>query len=289
MKEHPRIPQRLAAPLKILAHKFTYLGLVIGAFGLMLLGKADVVLVEKIRTQVTEAAAPILGVLTRPVETVSGIIEQAHKLSVIHEDNERLRQERDRLLQWQAAARHLEAENKALKGLLNFSPGPRISFITARIIADTGGAFAHSLIVNSGTRAGVQRGQAVMTGEGLAGRIVSAGRMSSRVLLLTDLNSRIPVLVESSRVRAVLAGDNSEQPKLIHLPPGVTVVPGDRIVTSGHGGVFPPGVPIGVIATVSDGGISILPYVTRERIEYVRIVNYKLEGLVPAPQTRERK
>jgi len=289
LKEHPRIPQRLAAPLKILAHKFTYLGLVIGAFGLMLLGKADVVLVEKIRTQVTEAAAPILGVLTRPVETVSGIIEQAHKLSVIHEDNERLRQERDRLLQWQAAARHLEAENKALKGLLNFSPGPRISFITARIIADTGGAFAHSLIVNSGTRAGVQRGQAVMTGEGLAGRIVSAGRMSSRVLLLTDLNSRIPVLVESSRVRAVLAGDNSEQPKLIHLPPGVTVVPGDRIVTSGHGGVFPPGVPIGVIATVSDGGISILPYVTRERIEYVRIVNYKLEGLVPAPQTRERK
>ncbi len=267
----------------MLANKFAYLGLILGAFGLMLLGKADIVLVEKVRTQVMDAAAPILDVLSRPVDTVAGLIDQAHELSVIREENERLRKERDRLFQWQAAARHLEAENKALKGLLNFSPGPRISFITARIIADTGGAFAHSLILNAGSRTGVKRGQAVLTGEGLAGRVVSAGRRSSRVLLLTDLNSRIPVIVESSRIRAVLAGDNSGRPKLIHLPPGVMVAPGDRIVTSGHGGVFPPGIPIGVIAAVSDGSIGVQPLVARERIEYVRIVNYELEGLVPIP------
>jgi rod shape-determining protein MreC len=269
----------------MLAHRFTYLGLILGAFGLMLLGKADIVLVEKVRTQVTDAVAPILDVLSRPVETVAGMIGKAHELSMIHEENQRLRRERDLLLRWQSTARHLEAENKALKGLLNFSPGPRISFISARIIADTGGAFAHSLILNAGSRDGAGRGQAVLTGEGLAGRVVSVGKRSSRVLLLTDLNSRIPVLVDSSRIRAVLAGDNMDQPKLIHLPPGVTVAPGDRIVTSGHGGVFPPGIPIGVIAGVSDGGISIQLHVARERIEYVRIVNYKLQGLVPLPES----
>ncbi|HER26444.1 MAG TPA: hypothetical protein ENI69_04980 [Rhodospirillales bacterium] len=94
----------------------------------------------------------------------------------------------------------------------------------------------------------------------------------------------MPVLVEPTRTRAILAGNNTDRPRLIHLPPGVTVSPGDRIVTSGDGGVFPMGLPVGVIETVSEAGITMQPFVRRDRIEYVRLIDFGLKGVIPLPQ-----
>lgn len=283
MKEHTRSSSRLVSPVRSLAHRFAYLGLVLAAFALMLLGKADAVLMERFRTQVIDAVAPILDILERPVATVTQLLDEARGLATIRDDNKQLREEKARLLQWQAAARRLETENKALRNLLGFVADGQVTFIGGRVIADTGGAFAHSLILNAGTRAGVAKGQAVVTGAGLVGRIAGVGRRSSRVLLITDINSRIPVVVEPTRVRAVMAGDNSDRPGLIHLPPGATVSPGDRVVTSGHGGAFPPGLPVGVVASVTDAGIDVRPFVRRSRVEYVRVVDFGLAGILRDP------
>jgi len=95
---------------------------------------------------------------------------------------------------------------------------------------------------------------------------------SARVLLITDLNSRIPVVSEKGRVRAILSGDNSAQPKLAFLPPNARLNLGDRIVTSGHGGVFPAGLPVGTISSVDDGVISVSPFAEFDLLEYVRII-----------------
>lgn len=271
---------RIAVPIKGLIQRFAYVGLVAAAFGLMLLGKADVLLVERIRTQVTDALAPILDVLSRPVATVSDVVDQVRELASLREENAGLREDKVRLLQWQTAARRLEAENKALRALLNFVPGPEASYVTARVIGDTGGAFAQALVLNAGMRAGVRKGQAVVTGDGLVGRVAGVGTRSTRVILITDMNSHIPVLVERTRTRAILAGDNSEVLRLIRLPPGAEVSPGDRVVTSGHGGAFPPGLPVGVVATVSDAGIGVQPFVERSRLEYVRVVDFGLRGIL---------
>ncbi len=281
MKESPRQVQRLMAPVRNLVQRFAYLGLVGAAFALMLMGKADIVLVERFRTQVTDAVAPILDALSRPVDAVAAVVDHVRELANLKAENAQLRQDRSRLLQWQAAARRLEAENKSLNDLLRLVPEPRTSFVTARVIGDTGGAFAHNLVLGGGAHTGVAKGQAVVTGDGLVGRVTDVGARSIRVLLITDLNSRIPVLIESSRTRAILAGDNSDRPRLIHLPPGATVSPGERVVTSGHGDAFPPGLPVGVVAKVSDGGIEVQPLVERNRLEYVRIVNFNLPGVRP--------
>ena len=120
----------------------------------------------------------------------------------------------------------------------------------------------------------------MITGDGLVGRVAGVGNRATRVLLITDLNSRIPVLVEATRTRGILIGNNSNRPRLIHLPPGATVSPGDRIVTSGHGGAFPVGLPIGLIDAVNESGISVQPFVPRDRLEYVRILDYGLKGIV---------
>jgi rod shape-determining protein MreC len=277
LREQFRPVNRIAAPIRGIAQRFAYLGLVIAAFGLMLLGKADVVFVEGFRAHVTDAVAPILDAISRPVATVNDAVTHARELAALRAENARLREERARLLNWQAAGRKLEAENEALRGLLHYVPRDPRAFITARIIADTGGAFAHSLVLNAGKRDGVKRGQAVISGNGLVGRVVGLGSRSSRILLITDLNSRIPVITEQTRTRAILAGNNSGRPVLNHLPPGVSVLPGERIVTSGHGGAFPPGLPVGVIVSVSDGGIGIQPFVASDKIEYVRVVDFGLD------------
>jgi len=278
--ERPRQIFRVEASIRTLAQRFLYLGLVGAAFALMLLGKADVLLVDRMRAHVTDAVAPILDFASRPVASVKEMINEVRAMAALKSENDRLLQERARLLQWQAVARKLEAENKALKSLLNFKSGAGTSFISARVIADAGGAFAHSIVLNIGKRDGVENGQAVVTGEGLVGRVAIVGGRSTRVLLVTDLNSRIPVLVESTRTRAILAGNNSDQPKLIRLPPNARIPQGDRIVTSGHAGVFPPGIPIGIVASVSDKGITVQPFAKRSALEYIRVINYGLEGVL---------
>ncbi len=273
----------MVGAIRVLAHRFAYVGLVLTAGALMMLGKADAVLMERLRVQVNEAVAPILEILSQPIDAVARVAEQVQSWIALHDENERLYRDRERLLQWQTVARHLEAENATLRQLLKFVPEPDARFVTARVIADSGGAFAHSLLLSAGASSGVGKGQAVVTGEGLVGRIAGVGDGAARVLLITDLNSRIPVLVGSDRTRAILAGDNSNRPKLLYLKPDAVIAEGDQVVTSGHAGAFPPGLAIGSVASVSDGEIRVTPFVERSRLEYVRVVDYGLTGILKEP------
>lgn len=100
---------------------------------------------------------------------------------------------------------------------------------------------------------------------------------------MTDLNSRVPIIVERSRQRAILAGDNSERPALRYLDPASGIRIGDRVVTSGEGGVFPSGLPVGAIAELDGEVPRVELYVERSQVEYLRIVDYGLAAGLPAP------
>jgi rod shape-determining protein MreC len=272
--------QGIAAPLKAFAQRFAFLGLVVTAFGIMLLGKADTILVERLRIFVADALTPVLGLVSQPAGALADAIENLRELATLRAENERLKAENEKLLDWLARARQLEAENRQLRELLSFVPEQRASQTTARVIAESDGPFVKSLLVNAGGRDGVRRGQAAVTGAGLVGRVAEVGARSARVLLITDLNSRVPVLLESTRTRAVLAGDNQDRPSLQHLPPNATPTPGERIVTSGDGGVFSPGLPVGVVAASADGGIRVQPFVELGRLEYLRLMEFGLRGVL---------
>lgn len=270
---------RLGA-LKGVVQRFALVVLVAASFGLMLLGKADTVAVERLRTSVADMVAPVLDIVSRPAATVADAVEAFRDLAALHEENARLRAENEALLRWQMVARRLEAENDALKSLENYVPAPEASYVSARVVADTGGAFAHSLLVLAGRGDGIRKGQAVMTGEGLVGRIAEVGGRTSRVLLITDINSRVPVMVGDGRQRAIMAGENTDRPRLIYLPANAGVVPGDLVSTSGAAGAFPQGLPVGVVASVEDGVVRVAPYVQRDRLEMVRALDYGLDGIL---------
>ncbi len=279
MMPHSGVPGRLAT-LRQLAQRFAFIALVLASFLLMLLGKADTLLIERMRVVVQETAAPVLDVMSRPAAAIARLVDSVRDLARIRAENVRLREENERLLQWQTVARRLDEENRALHRQLNFVPDPPITFITARVVGDTGGAFVDSMLVNAGSRENVRKGEAVVAGEAMVGRIVEVGPRFARVLLLTDINSHLPVMLENSHAKAIMSGENTQRPRLNYLSPNAVVQPGDRVVTSGDGGAFPPGLPIGVVSSVQDGVARVELFVHRYQLEYVGVINYGLPGVI---------
>lgn len=279
------------ATLRLFAQRFAFVSLIVAAVALMILGKADIVLVERTRSLVADAVAPILDAISRPAATINEFTESVRELASLRSENARLKQENQRLMHWQMVARRLDADNAVLHEQLNVVPGPDPAFITARVIGDLGSAYGHSMLLGAGARDGVRKGQAVLSGEVLVGHIAEVGERSSRLLLLTDVNAKIPVVVEASRTRAILAGDNKDRPKLSYIAGAASVSVGDRVVTSASGAAFPPGLPIGVVASTHDGIARVQPFVRRHELEFVAIVDYGLGGVLPfeRPPMPERR
>jgi rod shape-determining protein MreC len=257
--------------------------LVLLSVAIIIIGKADERLLDSARMAATDAVAPVLDAIARPLNAADNMIEGVRDTVALFHQNTRLESENERLLQWQDVAHRLAAENQQLRGLLNLVPEPGASYVTARVIANSGGAYVRTLMINAGSDDGLARGQAAITGDGLVGRLTEVGGRAARVLLITDLNSRIPVAVDGTPEKAVLAGDNSERPRLLYLPQNGALKVGDRIVTSGEGGLFPPGLPIGVVASLDGGVPRIEPYVELSQVGYLRIVNYGLADALPHP------
>lgn len=277
--------RRLTLPVKGWMQRFAFALLVSASIGILLLGRVDSQFVERLRTGVTDGMAPILQAMSQPSATAAAIVGDVRAMADLYGENERLRGANERLLRWQAVARGLEQENLAFRDLLNLVDDPRPAFITARVIGDAGGAFVRTVLLNAGTDDGVRVGQAAVNAEGLVGRVVEAGRRSARILLLTDLNSRVPVVLELTRVPAILAGDNSDNPRLAFTPVNALFEPGERLVTSGHGGMLPPGLPVGEVVSTVSGVARIRPYVNFSALEYLRVLDFTLPGVLPATRT----
>lgn len=268
------------ASAKAWLHRFTFVLLFGASLALMVLGKSESPIVERARLTVSDAVTPIMDGLSRPLASVRQGYDNAREFLDLREENAMLREQQARLLQWQTVARQLEAENRALRDLLKFAPDRAASFVTARVVADNGGTFVRSVLVAAGSRDGLRKGDAAVTGEGLVGRVAEVGERSARVLLLTDINSRIPVVIERSRDQGILAGDNSDNPRLLYLSHGSQLVPGDRVVTSAAGGAFPPGLPVGIVKSTDTGGAVVELFVDWDHMEYLRLLDYRLSGVL---------
>ena len=133
---------------------------------------------------------------------------------------------------------------------------------------------------------GLKKGAVAVFPEGMLGRIVEVGTSVSRLLELTDYTSRIPVMVGKERFLCILTGDNTDYPKLISIPEGAEISVGDRVITSGHAGVFPSGIAIGTVISV-DGEIAVQPYVNAKTNEFVRLVDFGLDDTLIKEETCE--
>jgi rod shape-determining protein MreC len=274
---------RLSPQLRAGIQRSTLPALILLSGAMLVAGKTDQTMFETLRTGLSDVAAPALDVASRPLGAAEAAIDRVRGFIGVYQVNRRLEEENQRLLQWQQVALKLTTENRQLQGLLKVVPDRAVSYVTARVIANSGGAYVRTVMINAGSQAGLARGQAVITGDGLVGRLTEVGSRAARVLLITDLNSRIPVKIEGSNTGAVLAGDNSERPRLLYVGSAEALKIGDRVVTSGEGGVFPPDLPVGMVSAIAPAGPRVEPYVELSQLGYVLAVDYGLSGALPQP------
>lgn len=232
---------------------------------------------KNMRMATTDLFAPVLSAIETPFRAMSGGVDEVTGITQIRAENARLKEENSQLKEWYQTAMLLRAENQSLKDLLNVLPEPEQSYITARVIGDSGSSYIKTLLLQAGMENGVHEGQAVMGSQGMIGRVVETGLNASRVLLLTDINSHVPVIIEGANQRAVLAGNNDDTLSLMHIPPDTLVSKGARVVTSGTGGLFPAGLPIGEIGSVTNGHIKVKLFSEPENAGYVQIVEKPID------------
>jgi rod shape-determining protein MreC len=261
--------------------------LIVASFGMMLLGKADALLVERARIVLADSLAPIYAVLATPLGRLHGAVTEAVNLWDMRDENARLRDENEKLRRWQTIALALDAENRRLKASLHWIPDPEGSFITARVVADAGGVYARAVLLSVGPNHSIRKGEIAVDERGLIGRVTEVGARTARVLLLTDMNSRIPVTLETSRAHAILIGTNGLRPRLLYWPEGVVPQEGERIVTSAEANAFPANLPIGTVHYTSTGAPEVEPAAMLQKLEIVRIFDYGLTG-VTAPEPAPR-
>ena len=240
--------------------------------GLFLLWRIDSPRVERFRAQIVDQVVPSFDWATAPVTGAVNILRDFQSYQRMYQQNQDLRRELQQMKAWKEAALQLEQENARLLDLNNVQLDPRLTYVTGVVMADSGSPFRQSVLINVGSRDGIMDGWAAMDGLGLVGRISGVGSNTARVLLLTDTSSRIPITTQPSGQRALVIGDNSPNPLLDFIESPDQVRPGDRILTSGDGGVFPAGLLVGQVIQDRTGRMRVRIAADYERLEFLRVL-----------------
>jgi rod shape-determining protein MreC len=224
------------------------------------------------RTLSDKVMAPVGDALSTPGRLTGEGVEGVKGYFFAVSENRRLKAELKNMQQWRDVAIALRDTNERYRALLGLHTDPPIPMASARIVTDSRGPFANSRLANAGSEEGIRPGNPVMSENGLVGRIVGVTEGVSRVLLLTDVASRTPVMIDRTNARAILTGDGGPNPKLEYLRGQDPVRNGDRILTSGDGGVFPRGLPVGVAVKGLDGKWRVALASDKAPVDFVRIL-----------------
>lgn len=262
---------------------FMVAGLFVIALLLILVHKIDLGLISGVSKGVFFISAPLIHTAVLPAEGLSYAYKKTAEIISVYEENERLREENGELFLLKDRMKALQAENAILKKLLHHIDVPNTRSYTARVIAENGNAFANSLIIYLGNAYPyIKSGYAVVNAADLIGRIDIVSGRYARVTLITDINSKIPVVSQKSRDRGILAGNNGRELSLIFTPLLAELHKGDLLVTSGIGGGLPPDIPVARIKRAGVDNITAVPLFTPSDIEVVKIIAY---DVLPDPET----
>jgi rod shape-determining protein MreC len=247
----------------------------VSAVVIAFLGKADGALFDRARATLSDLTEPALSRFRGPLVAVERWAENAGTVFTVFQDNIQLKRENAELHKWQNVALSFENKLHRYELLLNAVRDPELPSVTARVIGEATRPFIKTMILNAGTLQQVKKGQAVVDERGLLGRIYVTGEKTSWVILLTDLNSRVPVVIEPFHRRAILMGDNTPAPQLELDVGDGPIKPGDRVVSTGDGGLLPPDLPIGTV--MQEGSeLRVVLFARPGTSDFVHVMAYNL-------------
>ena len=240
-----------------------------------MLARAQHPLVSTLQARFTDMLSPVVSFVSQPVSLTRSLLRDKHALLNAFEDNKQLREENETLRRWQSIATALKAENDALRALANYQPVAHVSYISARVIGQSPGSYASSLLIDGGTANGIKSLQPVIDAYGLIGRVTEPGSHASHVLLLSDSTSRVPVITATSRLHAIAngTGKSDELLRLTFLGgDAANVTIGEPVVTTEEGGLIPGGIMVGTVVKREAMGLLVKPMRPFAQSEYVRVI-----------------
>jgi rod shape-determining protein MreC len=241
---------------------------------LLVMGRNGNPYIQKMRMQLADVLVPVLSVVSAPLDAVRSTAGGMKNWAYAYQQSRELKAENRELLKWQALAKDMQVENDKLRKLLHVAPRREASYVTATIVSDHGSSFSSAALINAGTEEGVAVNQAAISERGLIGRVIETGKHSAKLLLLTDMNSRIPVMNERTREKMILMGKATGLPMLSYVSTDSNSRKGDRIITSGDGGVFPKNIPVGIIRDDDKSAMQVELFADMASVEYVSVIQF---------------
>ena len=262
---------------------------------LVLIGKFDLIIFRNVAAFLTDFFAPISNAFNKPVKEIENVIEDVQSVTQLRQENIRLKIEIKRLMVSEKNMALVESELIELKKLLNFIPKDNKVLATGRVLNISGGTFAKTMLINTGIKEGIKIGQPVVSSDGLVGSIINVGPSSSRILLLIDINSMVPIFLTQSGWPAIAQGQNGSFLKLRFLSSEASPIIGEIVETSGHGGKFPSGINLGKIIDSKSGNYVVKLSSNPQKLRFVSILEVnseynslnKSEGLAPLQGSKD--
>lgn len=230
----------------------------------------------KLHATMLDITTPVVEWVSTPITGIRNLINDKNRLFGAYEENKQLREEADALRRWQSVAQSLKAENDSLRALAGYQPVEEARYVTARVIGQSPDTLSASLMINAGSEEDVKELQPVIDAYGLIGRVTELSEHNSRVLLLTDSNSRVPVVTADARVHAILTGTGEELMRLTFVgadPEKITI--GESVVTTEEGKLIPGGIAVGTVFKRDAQGLFVKPARPLAQSEYVRVIQTK--------------
>lgn len=245
--------------------------LLLVSFVFLVLGRKESSVVLGAQSVILEATTPLVDLVSRPFSALSSIPNFFQSQQTLREEIESLKAQNAALLRSNQSMQVKVSENDHLRQLLSAVEDKKLTGVTTRILGVPANALGESIIINAASKDGLKKNAVVLNHQGVVGRVVHVGTNSSRVLPLTDVTSRVPIQVEGRNDHAILAGDGSDL-KLVHLENASHFKVGDRLVTSGHGGIFPPGLPVAVITSISGVTVKAVSLATLKDLDFAVVL-----------------
>jgi rod shape-determining protein MreC len=264
---------------KVRHRRLVHVVLIALSFSLMFIGKADLVAMRDLRMSSNDFLAPVIYFVSAPIRGVETMAEGIRTVASLRAENVRLQAENDLLQRWRRRAEILESENQQLRSVTGTVSDENRSLITARAVTAPGGSFAHTILIAIGDESGIAAGDPVITSNGLVGIVYEVGRAYARVLMISDINARIPVMLASSSWPGLTIGRNGEYLELAFLPAEARPEVGELVLTSGHGGILPAGLAVGRVDRVNGDNIRVRPAVEFRNLGYVSVLIGGTEGV----------
>ena len=256
------------------SQKFSIFSLIIIATIIFFLDVYGFAVVKTARGLINDVVYRVSYLASSPTRMFPSLNNEISNHFNLKKENEELRKVIEKYKALELNLAYLTNENKKLKKVLNAENISNVSnIILAKVLVDRNSPFLKSIIINKGSKEGIEKGMPVTKDNNLVGRVVETNYLSSRVLLLNDLNSRIPVTLDADNSQAILSGGGTAKPKLEYLPEGYEFTEDVNVFASGKDGIFNSGTPIG--ETTIEGEVNL--FVDPNQLSFVTVILKKNE------------